>query len=82
MFSILKFLHGFNIFSGEKLAKIIFFAILFLLFTVGYDKMTNKETTKNIVGTGGTQIINTCPPIKPHFGCTIWSWMVKLGPNG
>ena len=81
MFNILKFIQGFNLFDGEKLGKIVFFAILFLLFTVGYDKLTSKATNKTVVGQGGTQIINTCPAIKPHFGCTIWSWNLKMGPN-
>lgn len=81
MFSILKFFQGFNIFSGDKLAKIIFMAILFLLFTVGYDRLAPKDTNKTIVKEGGTQIVNTCPPVKPHFGCTIWSWNLKMGPN-
>lgn len=75
-FNTLKFLGGFNIFDGEKLAKIVFFTILFVGLTIGYDKLT-KETNKTVVREGGTQVINNCPPVRP--GCGFFLWKTKIG---
>lgn len=53
MFSITKFLSGFNIFSGEKLAKLFFYGII-SAFAIGiYHKtfiqkpITNETTAEN-----------------------------------
>lgn len=56
MFILKKFLSGFNIFSGEKLAKIIFYAIL---IAIGIGIYHNAFKPKTIYMAPVTQITYT-----------------------
>ncbi len=67
MFDLIKFLKGFNVFNGEKLAKIIFFAIL---IAAGLGIYHNAFKPKTIYQAPVTQIIN--PETKEVFKVKLW----------
>jgi len=74
MFSIVKFLSGFNLFNGEKLAKLVFYFILIAVGLGIYHKAFIMPTQKNYIE---KQIIVQKDKDFVFLGVKVWK--IKLG---
>ena len=70
MFSLLTFFKGFNIFDGEKLGKLIFYAILITTGLTIYHQLT-RDTTRTIINTSGdVKYFSAAEKKQTFFGCS------------
>lgn len=80
MFSILKFFQGFNIFNGEKLGKLVFYAALIVIGIGIYHKVFVAKTNITKIETVEKQIImQDCPDKDKFIGMQIWKLKLGLG---
>ena len=70
-----KFFSGFSFWTGKFWGKIIYFAIIFLVFMTVYTKLTASTTTQTITGSNVT--IEAEPRRVFFLGIKIWR--VRLG---
>jgi len=82
-FSLLKFLSGFNIFNGAKLAKIIFYGILLALGIGIYHKLFIQPTYKTNQTTTITQpenvYISPAPKTNDVMFVGVKVWRIRFG---
>ena len=76
-FNILKLFAGFNIFNGEKLGKLIFYAILIAIGIGVYHKTFIAPTQKTVISKPQTVIMNKCEKDFAFVGVQLWR--IKLG---
>jgi hypothetical protein len=82
MFNILKFLGGFNIFNGEKLGKLVFYAVLIIIaLTIYHKAFEPKQVTKIERQVIEKQVVNNCPNEEKVLGVrfNIWKLHLNLG---
>ena len=79
MFNILKFLGGFNIFNGEKLGKLVFYAVLIIVgLTIYHKAFESKNVTRIERQIIEKQIISNCPK-DDSVGFRFNIWKLHLG---
>lgn len=75
MFSAIKFFKGFNVFDGERLAKLLFYGILIAIGIGIYHKVfiaKDKETNQK-----AEKIVNYNYELKQTFGCNHLPKMIE-----
>jgi hypothetical protein len=77
MFSLLKFFGGFNIFNGEKLAKLLFWAIL-IAAGIGVYHNAFKPKTVTINQAPVTYHTETIVKDQPNIA-SLQLWRIRLG---
>ena len=82
MFSIIKFLSGFNIFNGEKRGKLLFYFVLIAISLAIFYKAFVIPTSKTVIQhqTIEKQIVNV--PEKQDAvgaGINIWKFYLRAG---
>lgn len=77
MFNLIRFFAGFNIFNGEKLGKLIFYAILIAIGLGIYHKTFIAPTQKTNIIRPQNVIIQQYKNKDLFLGIKIWK--IKLG---
>lgn len=79
LFSVVKFFSGFNIFQGDKLAKLIFYAILIIVGIGIYHKVfVSKSNVTKIEKVEKQIIYQDCPDKDNFVGVKIWKFRLGL----
>lgn len=78
MFSILKFLSGFNIFNGEKLGKLVFYAIIFIIGIGIYHKTFIAKTQTTQIKTEKVIYYQECPQKDRFIGMKVWRFGIGI----